>query len=332
MHNDLVIMEIGGVDPVLVRPLSVNADWQLSAPGTLTALLSHDEARRAHMFGHASWVYWEHPTAGGWGGVVGDLTWTPAGLKVPCAGFGVLLGDRIAPLSYASEHIPPGAHLRKLFAEMEVVDGPHYYTKLEIDEDGEPQDLDTRYENILESILPDLTEQGHEWRVRCPTIDDRIFEFRRTIGDDVTGGPALVEGRHIVDWSYTENRSRIKNDYIAVGGSGERWKGLAVRQYSPESIATWGLQQHVLVYARQVTRHTRRIIRGRVRHRLRRQLKPLTTLTFTLVDEDGCFAWFREGDTVRIILPTPGLDVAVRVGVRSLGADGRMQTGGEVIT
>jgi hypothetical protein len=331
MHNQLTIMELGGTAPLIVEAMSISADWQLSAPGMLTAMLSHDEARRAHLFGHGAWVYWEHPTAGGWGGIVGDITWTPAGLIVPCYGFGALLADRVAPLSYASEHIPPGAHLRKLFAEMETTEGPHYFTSLEIDEDGDPQDLDTRYENVLESILPDLTDNDHEWRVRTPSINDRIFEFRRTIGTDQTGGPALVEGRHIVDWSYTENRSRIRNDYIAVGGSGERWRGIAVRQYDPDSIAQWGLKQHVLVYSRYITRHARRLIRGRVRTRLRRTLRPIQIVTMTLADTDGCFAWFREGDTVRVLLPTPGLDLNVQIGARALGEDGQMYIGGEVV-
>jgi hypothetical protein len=52
-------------------------------------------------------------------------------------------------------------------------------------------------------------------------------------------------------------------------------------------------------------------------------------LRVTLADVDACFAWFREGDAIRVRIPAGTPCCRLRVKVRSLRADGTMEIAGD---
>jgi hypothetical protein len=84
------------------------------------------------------------------------------------------------------------------------------------------------------------------------------------------------------------------------------------------SIDEFGRLEEAQTY---VGASTRANIRPLSKADLKRRLRRGRTVTFQVVNVDGCFAWFGPGDTIRVVLSRNSVSYDVRVLVQSYRAD-----------
>jgi hypothetical protein len=147
-------------------------------------------------------------------------------------------------------------------------------------------------------------------------------------GRDCSGQVQLVEGRHIHNARYSLALGPIVNDLLVIPSDDTYAKTESLVLEDDASIRQVGRRQDQRLYTGLVTEST---LRPLGTQDLRKLTKLGDTVTFDVVNVDGCFAWFREGDSINVLMPTINRRLTVRVMVRTYDTDtGVLSVSGDV--
>jgi hypothetical protein len=194
-------------------------------------------------------------------------------------------------------------------------DGYNWITDIYAEEMGPPITLTIRGGQVDEALDTVSNQSGHEWWVDA----DRILWWSLHRGRDLTGSVQLHEGRHITAARYSLALDPVINDLLAVPADQQYTESEQFVIDDDSSIRRFGRRQDQIVYAGYVTEST---LRPLASADLKRLTKLGDSVRFGVANVDGCWGWFREGDSILVLLPSINRHLKVRVMVRSYDSDG----------
>lgn len=334
----VIIARPGWFDQRMVEISPPSCSWRTDGPGSFSCemdtraltTMGYDKTALVNPL-KGKWLWWDHPTAGPWGGVI---TRTEPGAwytRIVAEQFAVLLRKRRTAVAEASTGIAPGSLALYYFTSAERNGDSFLLTGATAEESGAAVDLEPRGGDLCDDILPMLANYGYQWRVRSWSMDERLFEFRTRVGTDKRASVLLSEGRHVTGFRVTGDLWTVANSIVGV--SGERdWKDAAGYQLDDDgSMRTLGRRyETTLAYSGVATRST---IAPLVKRDLAEMRYPQEIAEAQVVDEDLCWLDFREGDTISVLSQHANYQGPMEVDIRALDARSNVMTiAGKLLT
>ena len=321
---DLLISRPGWGDVRTITAFDPTMSWEVSGVGTLSADVAITDARAIGADPldrlRGMWVRHRHPTWGDWAGVVTDVVpGAVDGLVEIGARSWLDLGEKLLlPKVHRPPSGAPGAVVA--WAVRTVADESNSpFERLTTDELGDDITLEIRGQTLADVVTSTASQTGQEWSDGTPkrmaASINRELRWSDRIGRDLSREVELAAGVHVVDGRLPMSLAPVENA-LYVTPADERYA--AARGFwvlDPASIAAVGRREGSRAYAGAVTRSTLRPI---AQSELARSVARGRTARFDVVDEDGCFAWFDIGDTVRVTLPSAAMAISLRVQAASL--------------
>lgn len=324
---DAIIARPGWSDARMTPISPPSCSWRTDGPGSFDCEI---ETRTLSTYGlsvtaidralKGRWLWWEHPTAGPWGGVITRTEVGPWYTRIAAEQFAVLLRKRRTATAEAAVGIAPGSLALYYLISAERNGDSFLLSGWEAEESGQAVDLEPRGGDLCDDILPQLADYGYQWRVRADTMNERLFQFRTRLGEDKRGRVLLSEGRHIpVDGvRVTGDLWTVANSITGVSGDRAWEETTGYQQDDESSMRALGRRyEETIAYSGMVTRST---IAPLVKRDLARKKYPQEIAEVTVVDEDMCFADFREGDTISLMSAHANYHGPMEVDIRSLDA------------
>jgi len=322
---EAIIARPGWVDQRTIQISPPSCAWRTDGPGSFDCTVRTRDLTTAGMgitqistAVKGRWLWWEHPTAGAWGGVITRTEIGPWYTRITAEQFNVLMRKRQTAQNVKAVGIAPGS-LALYYLTSAARSGDSFLlTGWTAQEGGDAVDLEPRGGDLCDDIIPDLARYGYQWRVRAWTMAERLFEFRERLGVDKRGTVLLSEGRHIVGIRVTGDLWTVANSIIGISGDRVWDQSYGYQQDDDASIRALGRRyEETIAYTGVITRST---IAPLVKRDLAVRRYPQEITEIDLVDADMCFLDFREGDTVRILSAQANSDYAMDVDIRSLDA------------
>lgn len=300
-----------------------SCSWRTDGPGSFdTEVRTRDLTRAGWSVTSISnalkgrWLWWEHPTAGPWGGVI---TRTEVGqwyTRITAEQFTVLMRKRAAAQNVRAVGSAPGS-LALYYLTSAARSGDSFLlTGWTAQEGGDAVDLEPRGTDLCDDIFPQLAGFGYQWRVRAWSMDERLFEFRQRVGIDKRATVLLSEGRHISSIRVTGDLWTVANSITGVSGEKAWDQSYGYQQDHDGSIRALGRRyEETVAYTGVVTRST---IAPLVKRDLAVRKYPQEIAEIEVVDADLCWLDFREGDVIRVMSAQANADYAVDVDIRTL--------------
>jgi hypothetical protein len=333
-----IIARPGFFDQRMVEIGPPSCSWRTDGPGSFDCEI---ETRALTSAGYdltdlsnpikGKWLWWEHPTAGGWGGVITRSevgTWYT---RITAEQFAVLLRKRRTATAEAATGIAPGSLALYYYTSAERNGDSFMLTGATAEEGGEAVDLEPRGGDLCDDILPQLADYGYQWRVRSNTMDERLFEFRSRLGIDKRASVLLSEGRTVTSVRTTGDLWTVANSIVGVPGDRDWRDAAGYQQDHDASIRTLGRRyEATIAYTGAITRST---IAPLVKRDLAVMKYPQEIAEVEVVDEDLVWSEFREGDTVSLMSQHINYTGAMEVDIRSLDArQNTMRIAGRLLT
>lgn len=313
--------------------------WRTDGPGTFNATLSTDElldwrmppASRTGLKG--KWLWYEHPIAGAWGGVITATSVRGAFTDITAEDFAVLLRKRRTAANYRAQSASPGTMALVYITSAERAGDYLGLTAWTADESGDPIDYDPRGGDLADEIIPELAEFGYQWRVLSRTKDERWFDFRPRLGADLRRTVHLLSGRHIVAESEAIDGDlwTVANAISGVAGDQQFEVSRGYFAENRASVKALGRRYETqIAYDGAATRST---IVPLIKKDLAAMAYPAEICTVDVTAADDTWRLFREGDVIRVTLAAAGADCPMTVDVRSLDVGtGVLTISGELLT
>lgn len=328
-ENLVTITERGGALPRLIELDDIVCSWHLNEAGAFSAFTTASVLRRAGLYDdlEGRWLTYEHPTAGPWGGVITIERYRGQEAELAAYGWPILLKRRRASASQRALTGPAGALFRHVITEA-AREEPTFIEIGDTDESGDFISLDVRSEDLYDSVLGRFTALG-QWTV----TPDRVARFARRIGRDRTATCRLVEGIHIEESGSTEwlrDMALRTNDLLVFGADGDPEnagrQAASARVRDATSMQRFGPLESTATYSQ--TRSAGTLV-ALARAAIAELAEPWVSLPLTVLDVDGAWAKFREGDEVMVELGQMGREVRYRVDARALSVtEGTMTLSG----
>ena len=332
---------IGPADAIIARPnwtaqrivpiSPPSCSWRTDGPGSFdTEIRTRDLTRAGINITQISnalkgrWLWWDHPTAGPWGGVITRTEAGPWYTRITAEQFNVLMRKRQTAQNVKAAGIAPGS-LALYYLTSAARSGDSFLlTGWTAEEGGQAVDLEPRGGDLCDAILPQLADFGYQWRVRAWAMNERLFEFRTRVGIDKRGSVLLSEGRHIAGIRVTGDLWTVANSITGVSGDRSWDQSYGYQQDSDSSIRALGRRyEETVAYTGVVTRST---IAPLVKRDLAVRKYPQEIAEIDVVDADLCWLDFREGDVIRVMSAQANCDLAFDVDIRSLDARSNVMT------
>ena len=321
--TDAVIALAGWGDQRLIPITPPTMSWRTDGPGSFQATI---DSRTLHKHGLAvigatnplkgRWLWWEHPTAGAWGGVI---TATDVGkwqTQITAEQFAVLLRKRRTNSNYGAMSMSPGSLALMFMTSAERNGDTLMLTSWTAEECGTALNMQPRGGDLCDDILSQLASYGYQWRIKATTMTERAFEFRTRLGTDKRGSVMLSDGRHLVDVSSAGDLWTVANSILGVAGDSDFTSATGYQLDDDRSIRTLRRRfEATIPYTGVVTRST---IVPLVKQDLKALAYPKEVYTADIVDEDSIWATYREGDIVSIASASLNYQGPMDVDIRSL--------------
>lgn len=252
------ISDFGNAKPRRIPITGVQWSRELSNVGTFSGFVKLTDLRRVGLADDliGSWVTYDDPDAGRWGGVITDQPIDDGVVEIMADGWAALLGGQVVD-TWDRQAIGQPAGLVRRALSLVGADAPVFVEIGNVDEGGSQLQVSFGGQLLLDDIMPELAEAGElEWWVD----DDRKLHMGRHIGRDKSASIRLVEGRHFVEPKLADGLSTRQPARIYAIESDESTARRMVRRVR---IATETAVPQVV--NRQVTE----VIRRRHRHNLR---------------------------------------------------------------
>lgn len=330
--HDLTLTRPGETSPVTLTTNGIAASWAVRPPGTLSAeVVTADliDAFGTTDLAHAYWVFWEHPTAGRWGGVVTATEATKASgtTEVAARDMTELVAARATAKVYDLPAIGAGGAVEKLIFDAGRA-SPTWIAGVELDALLPAIPFQSRGDQVLAAIDRLIAEADAEYQV----TPDRILRVARRLGRDLSATVQLMEDQQITDFRFPQTGDALRNELTAVAADDAFARTTAVVVADDASIQRRGLRQETVVFEGMTTETQ---LKPAALAALARRVKLGRSLTLTLIEDDPddpTFAAFRERDTVGVLLPSVNWAGDVRVLVRAVDTTTNLMTiTGEVV-
>lgn len=327
--------------------------WELNRAGLLSCQVPIADIRNIQrttdLIGRE--LFYTHPTAGEWAGIITASAPVSGVLDIAAETFHVLARKRFVTLAnfpanggdiIKDRTGKPGALFKAVLTEQNKING--YPLSLRV---GAPFDTNSGSqtsvqfvdEDLYDSVIPALTEdEGYEWGVH----PDRKVWFRaeKAMPQYGSGVARLLEGAGIGNVA----RSRWVDDLWlidnVVRGTGDveftkRVQGKKVTTYvrrvanvyDKQSVARYGPLMELI--EKRSRSQNAQSLKAFAQQQLKRN-RTRAGVELDVVDVDGVWRRFREGDWVAVELGLTGITGMVRVMVRSLDVQaGIMSIAGE---
>ncbi|MBA3416655.1 MAG: hypothetical protein H0U10_15660 [Chloroflexia bacterium] len=324
--SDLLIAPAGGLAWSRLPASGVRLSWQVSRAGTLSAFMP---ANTAHDVGlsHADvrgmWVTYWHPTAGEWGGQITAVDWRDAEVEIAAESYLTLLRRRRAPRQLRPATMQAGAIFRYAVTQA-AGDRPVWYTSIRADEDGDLLTWEFRHDDLHDDLLPRLLT-NHE----VEFTSTRALNFVNRIGADISHRCHLLEGVHLANVRLMGDLWAVRNDLVAVAGNDTYTAGEYYQVEDNASIAQYGRLEDTAQLRGTVDRTQ---VVNQLRAEIATSAAAVDAIEATVLDVNGCWSEFREGDTVLMSIPTANSVVRARVMARALDVgSGTMSVSADVV-
>jgi hypothetical protein len=311
--STVLISDPRGFNTQRVPITGVSRSWIVGGSGSLSAeVLSSDLVTAGlndELRGH--WIVIEDDDAGTWGGIVSDVQPNGDGTtEVAASSFEAALDAIRMPRKNRPLYGMPGTvALEAISASVRGLGNPIQVRTA--DDFGLPVSFAFTGGDLRQALDSMADEAGQEWWVDPDTL---TFHWGRK-GTDLTGTIQVSEGRHVADWRLPTSLDPVINDLQAYPLN-ERYQAMqTITVTNPASITAVGRRQGSAgIPGGSHAIHIRNRAIGTVN-----ELAALgQAIEFDLLNVDGAFRWFREGDTICVLLPSISVQLAVRVMGRTL--------------
>jgi hypothetical protein len=325
--STILISDPAGFNTQRVPVTGVSRSWVVNGSGSLSAeVISADLV----TFGlndelRGYWIVVEDDDAGTWGGVISDTQANGDGTtEIGATDWKALFSARRLPNRTRPLYGPSGTLALQAITEATR----QYGTPIQVryaDDLGLPVSLDLNGGDLLAALDGMANESGQEWWIE----PDTLIMWWGVKGRDLTGSIQLSEGRHISDWRAPTSIAPVINDLEAFPTSDRAALRQTVRVENAASISAIGRRQGSAgIAGGSHGVHIRNRAIGLVNELAAQGL----ALEFDLLNVDDCFQWFREGDSVCVLLPTISEQLTVRIMARSLDDSAVMRVSATVLT
>lgn len=333
----VTVARAGWFDRRMVPASPPDASWRTDGPGSFSCEMDARYLGRCGLLpvGRTNplkgrWLWWNHPTAGPWAGVITRTDVDGWYVRVMAEQFNVLLRKRRLAATFGAVAMAPGSLALALISAAERYGESYMLTGAVAEETGQAVDLDPRGGDLCDEILPMLARYGYQWRVKASTMDERLFEFRTRLGEDKRGRVLLVEGYHVSRPTVSGDLWTVANSIVGVSGDRTWADASGYQQDDLRSIRTLGRRfEETIAYNGVATRST---IAPLVKRDLADLRYPKEVADLELVDANMCWSDVREGDIVGVALESANVRAPLLIDIRSLRAtDSTMRIAGRFL-
>lgn len=275
--------------------VDLSMSWVLSDAGTLTAtIMSHDFHRLYTDQYLSSWVRWEHADAGVWAGEVRAVQSNAANktMEIEARTFHALLIGRPTAFLRTPSTLPPGSIVQRALVQANSR-APLLLEDIAIGSGGEVQEWTWRGEDTFQTVSQVASQANWQWHID----EDRNFIFARKIGAVKTGTVLLWEGKHLSELHDASTVDGMVNGVLMVNTVEAKKNQREISFRSNISDRIYRLQEQTLDVGLQTSRQA---IRSFGRRYIEEHDIPIGTLQATVLNYNGAWSGWREGDSILI--------------------------------
>lgn len=313
MNDWITITDIGGGNPRRILSNGGAFGWSVTSASTASVeVLTKDLLNAGLSRPKGKWLFWSDQDAGPFNGVITD--WQPNGddtAELAIEDWRRLFNKRRLPRSGASAFGYPGTLALRAISNCQH-DDFLWIENQTADEGGEATELGWDGGELRQALDSLASTSGQEYWVD-PLTRDFSWQFRK--GRDLTGSVGLSLGRHITTYTLPDSIEPLVNDLLAVPSNELYAQTQALAVFDDDSIALYGRQQGSKDYLIGVTESA---LRPAATADLARLVKLGASIEMSVLNVDYCWSWYREGDSLSVLLPNINARLAVRVMARSL--------------
>ena len=312
---DVLISTIGGRNSIPIQAADLGVTWevnrtsQMSADLPLSTVLENWTDPRSL---EGQWISWTGHPAGDWGGVITSASPSRAQGVVTCAcsDWSYYLAKRNLQKSVRTISGLPGGVAAALLTQALAID-TLWLNSITTYEEGDFTAVQINGQVLLDAMTRMAFDTDQEFDISA----SRDFTWARRLGRDRTNSVQLNEGMEIAESSPVFDIADIVND-LTISPAVSRYQDSNARDVvDSASVIAIGRQQG------QITTHDSvrpAAIRAIGAQEVARSAKRGATIALDVVDVNNCFAEFREGDTIRVVIASLGLAEDVRILQRGL--------------
>lgn len=314
MTPTVLISDPAGFNTQRVPINGVSWSTAIGQSGSLSAEVRSSDlvayGLNGELRGH--WIVCQHDDAGPWGGVIGDVQPNGDGTtEIAAESWESLFNATRMPKRSRPYFGPAGSVALNIITDSTRRHGTPIVERT-ADDLGLPVSLDLDGGDLRAALDSMADETGQEW-----WVDPETMAFHWGIrGRDLTGTVQLIEGRHLTaDWRVPTSLDPVVNDLEAFPLNDRYQQMQTVRVENVESIGAVGRRQGSAgIAGGSHAAH----IRGRAFGMVNELAAQGVAIEMDVLNVDRCWAWFREGDLICVLLPSISVRLTVRVMARSL--------------
>lgn len=329
--GDVVIARHGDRDRQHLTCGDVAVSSEVNAAGAFSAFAPIDEVLQITPNPEdlrGMWVMWQHPTLADFGGVVTDVAVRSNGaVEIASGGWLSLLSKRLTRRRDQSVNAQAGAIAARIVRDAGAVE-PTGIAGVSADEWGEFVGWRDDGGEVLSALSRLRNLSGQDYAVG---ESDRIFYWRRQFGTDLSSSVQLVTGAHIADWRPSWSLDPVVTEVVLSSSNRNRFATApSVSGHDAAAYAAFGPRQLRGTYRGRLPRSAVQLAATKQAELLSRRGQ---LIDFDVVDVDGCFAWFRRGDTITVVLADISRALKVRCLALSWSQDSNiLRVSGEVLS
>lgn len=312
MASTILIAEPGWRRPRRLATNGVDRSWAVDTMGTLSAeLMTRTLTAAGITRPKGMWLVVEDDDAGDWGGEVQDTQSQADGTtELTATDWRILFRHRRLPSYKRPFFGPAGALAQIAIMEAERL-GQIGLRDRRSDENSLPVQLYMERQSLLDALDSLAAASGDEWWVLPYPLG---WRWGRK-GSDVSGTRQLVAPRHIIDFNLLDSIEPMVNDLLAYPTNERYTVSQTFTVEDAASIAEFGRRQGETALSQHTSANALRPAAQAIVNQLSQQG---VAIEMQLTNVDRCFGWFREGDTISVLLPSVNVQAMVRIMARSL--------------
>jgi len=323
--STVLIADRGGFGARQLAASSVAAMWTVKGESTCSVSLP---ARDLNAFGRdewlGSWLRWDHPTMGTWGGIVTDLSIEVSDrtAELTASSMHRLLAFRRTPVTYRQATAPAGALALRAIQDADS-DAEPWIRTMNADLDGPMISVEWHGEPVADVVAYLAAEGGAEFDLAVAGDWSVAFTMRRQLGRDRTGSVLLVEGRDFGAGQIRRSLEGVANDVLAVAND-ESWRKSRKRGVvDNDAVDRYGRIQATVPLPGMGTGIT---LRQQAQAELARSSTPAVPISIDVPARHRHVPTIAHGDTIGLWCPTADRRYAFRVVTRATDSESGMAT------
>lgn len=309
--GDVIIAAHGDRGRFPLHCAGVRASWEVNQPGEFSAY-----ARLTDLWEHVTepsdlrgmWLMWEHPYLGDWGGVITDVAVPSRGtLELAARGWLALLDKRLTRQRDTAVLAHAGAIAGRVVRDAGAVE-PTGIVSVDADNWGDFVAHRDDGGEVLSTLARLSAMSDQDYGVGEA---DRIFYWRRRWGRNLTTSVQLVQGAHIADFRPSWALGPVVTEVVLSPSDPSRFATTpSVSGRDADTYAAFGPRQQRGTFRGNLNRASAQSVARKQAERFARRGH---LIELDIVNHDGCFARFRRGDTITVVLADTDAAYHVRV-------------------